>query len=219
MSDTSAFIAGCATTGAAALMLLLARLGMGESPTAVDRVEVPPAQETVVPVPAPPAVPSDTLAQEKLLDELQEQQAQSERLQVQLSQQDLMIRDLESRLQQQQQETQALSMRLSGYESSVSNLTTQQQQFAGIQRDTDKAQSSLLWVGAGLVMVVLIGGAVVLIILVVLVAFQSRGRSTASSSPVVYSTEVPVSPNIYYRQDFLPPPKQPRRVYPQDVYD
>lgn len=173
-----------------------------------------------VPAPPPPTTASATnpAVEEELLEALQEQQDLTERLEGQITQQDVLIRDLESQLQQQREETQALSTRLTTYESTVSMLATQQQQFAGVQRETDKAQSSLLWVGAGLVLVVLIGGALVVVILVVLVAFQSRNRQSPSSQ-IVYSTEVPVSPNAYYRQDFLPPPNRPRRVYPQDVYD
>ena len=221
MSDTSAFIAGCATTGAAALILLLARMGGGSPPTGIDDLGPSTAPEIVMPVPAPPPPSTSsesTLADEKMAAELKDQQALIERLESQLAQHDLLVRDLESQLEQQRQETQTLVTRLSTFESSVSTLTNQQQQFAGVQRDTDKAQSSLLWVGAGLVMVVLIGGALVLVILVVLVAFQSRNRSSPSSH-IVYSTEVPVPPNPYYRQEFLPPPNQPRRVYPQDIYD
>lgn len=221
MSDSSAFIAGCATTGAAALILLLARMSVGESPLPVQDTGPSAAQETVVPIPAPPPPnhgSDSTRANEQLLAELKDQQMLMERLESQIEQQALAVRDLESKLEQQQQETQTLMTRLSTFESSVSTLTSQQQQFAGVQRETDKAQSSLLWVGAGLVMVVLIGGALVLVILVVLVSFQSRHRSSPSSH-IVYSTGMPVPPNPYYRQDFLPPPSHPRRVYPQDIYD
>ncbi len=222
MSDTSAFIAGCATTGAAALMLLLARMNMSESATNVENLEPSTVQESIMPVPTPPPPesPSANLAEEKLLSELQDQQALVDRLESTLSQQDLLIRDLESQLEKQQQDTQALNTRLTTFETSMSMLTTQQQQLAGVQRETDKAQSSLLWVGAGLVMVVLIGGALVLVILVILVAFQSRNRQSPSSH-IVYSTEMPVPPNpyTYYRPELLPSPSQPRRVYPQDVYD
>ncbi|MGF1521244.1 MAG: hypothetical protein ACFBSF_02860 [Leptolyngbyaceae cyanobacterium] len=220
MSDTSAFIAGCATTGAAALILLLARLGAGETPVTVENSVPAPAQESVMPVPAPPppsTATNSSFADETLVSELQDQQALIARLETQISQQDLLLQDLSTQLEQQRQETQVLANRLNTHETSVSSLTAQQQQFAGVQRDTDKAQSSLLWMGAGLVMVVLIGGALVLVILVVLVAFQSRSRSSPSSQ-VVYSTEVPVQPNPYYRQEFLPPTRQ-RRVYPQDIYD
>lgn len=223
MSDSSAFIAGCATTGAAALVLLLARMSVGESPISVETSSTTPSPyESVVPVPAPPPPTADisnSLAEEQLTGEIEDQQALITRLEEQISQQDLLLRDVSSQLEQQRQETQALASRLTTYETSVNTLTSQQQQFAGVQRDTDKAQSSILWVGAGLVMVVLIGGAVVLVILVVLVAFQSRGRSSTPSSQIVYSTEVPVPPNPYYRQEFLPASRQPRRVYPQDVYD
>jgi hypothetical protein len=217
MSDSSAFIAGCATTGAAALILLLARITMGESPARVDeRTSV--VQEEILPVPAPPsALPS---AQEmELLAELKQQQELTQLLEERMAQQTLQIQDLQSQLQWQQQETEALAARLSTYEDFMNLLTTQQQQFAGVQRETDKTQSSLLWVGAGLVMIVLIGGALVLVILVVLVAFQSRQRSTPSSQ-IVYTTEVPVPPNPYYtQQPFLPTPRRTRRVYPQEFYD
>ena len=223
MSDTSAFIAGCATTGAAALILLLARISVGESPVSVENPVPNTAQESVMPVPAPPPPldgDANLHAEEELLNELQDQQTLITQLETQISQQDLLLRDLSSQLEQQRQATQTLATRLSTYETSVNTLTTQQQQFAGVQQETDKAQSSLLWVGAGLVMVVLIGGALVLVILVVLVAFQSRSRSTSPSSQVVYSTEVPVPPNPYYRQEFLPPPTiRQRQVYPQDIYD
>lgn len=176
-----------------------------------------------MPVPAPPPLesPSNNLAEEKLFSEVEEQQATVERLEAVLSQQNLLIRDLEAQIEQQQQETQSLNTRLSTFESSVGTLTTQQQHLSQIQRDTDKAQSSLLWVGAGLVMVVLIGGALVLVILVVLVAFQSRNR-TSPSSHIVYSTGMPVPPNPYnyYPQELLPPSNHPpRRMYPQDVYE
>ena len=220
MSDTSAFIAGCATTGAAALILLLARLGAGETPVTVDIPVPATAQESVMPVPAPPppsTVNNSSFSDDSLVNELNDQQALIARLETQISQQDLLLRDLSSQLEQQRQETQVLATRLGSYETSVSSLTAQQQQFAGVQRDTDKAQSSLLWMGAGLVMVILVGGALVLVILVVLVAFQSRSRSSPSSQ-VVYSTDVPVPPNSYYRQEFLPPTRQ-RRVYQQDIYD
>ena len=222
MSDTSAFIAGCATTGAAALILLLARMGVGESPVSVENPVPTSAQESVMPVPAPPPPINGDVnlhAEEELLSELQDQQALITRLETQISQQDLLLRDLSSQLQQQRQETQTLATRISTYETSVNSLTAQQQQFAGVQQETDKAQSSLLWVGAGLVMVVLIGGALVLVILVVLVAFQSRSRSSSPPNQVVYSTEVPVPPNPYYRQEFLPPVIRQRQVYPQDIYE
>ena len=222
MSDTSAFIAGCATTGAAALMLLLARVSMSETATNVDSWESSAAQESIVPVPAPPppGSPNTDLTEEKFATELEDQQAVIERLESMLSQQKTLITDLEAQLANQQQETQVLHNRLTTFESSVTTLTTQQQQLVGVQHETDKAQSSLLWVGAGLVMVVLIGGALVLVILVLLVAFQSRNR-TSPSSNIVYPPEVPVPPTpyTYYQQELLPSPTRPRRVYSQDIYD
>ncbi|NJN19944.1 MAG: hypothetical protein HC812_00440 [Leptolyngbya sp. RL_3_1] len=194
MSDTSAFIAGCATTGAAALMLLLARISLSESPANVNldagSLSSP---EAVIPVPSPPPLDATSpplAAQEELLDILEQQQVLTKKLDEQLSQQQDVIQDLETQLQTQTVETQALATRLNNYEQSVNSLTTQQQQLAGVQQDTDQTQTSLLWVGAGLVLVVLIGGAVVVLILVVLVAFQSRHRQTPPNS-IVYSADIP----------------------------
>jgi hypothetical protein len=190
---------------------------MGESPARVAARSGTIVQEEIVPPPPPPAV--STAQQEELLAALRQQQEQTQLLEDRLAQQALQLEDLQAQLQWQQQESQALAARLTTYEDFMDLLTTQQQQFAGVQRETDKTQSSLLWVGAGLVMIVLIGGALVLVILVVLVAFQSRHRQ-APPSQIVYTTEVPVPPNPYYeRQPFLPTPRRTRRVYPQDFYD
>lgn len=223
MSDTSAFIAGCATTGAAALMLLLARISMGESPTQVNPPLLPPGlEESVMPVPAPPppTTADGNSPEQRFLDNLDDQQALIDRLESQLTQQDLLIRDLESQLRDQREQTTAIAARLESYERSVDILTTQQQQMAGMQQTTDKTQSSLLWVGAGLVLVVLVGGALVLVILVILVAFQSRHKSNSRPSQIVYSAEVPSPhPGYYPQTEFLPPAKRPRRIYQQEFYD
>jgi hypothetical protein len=222
MSDTSAFIAGCATTGAAALMLLLARISLSESPASVNldtgSLSSP---EAAIPVPAPPPPDASSpplAAQEELLDILEQQQVLTKKLDEQLSQQQGVIQDLETQLQTQTVETEALAARLNNYEQSVNSLTTQQQRLAGVQQDTDQTQTSLLWVGAGLVLVVLIGGAVVVLILVVLVAFQSRHRQTQPNS-IVYSADIPPPSYPYYQQEFLPLPRRPRRVQAQDIYD
>jgi hypothetical protein len=221
MSDTSAFIAGCATTGAAALMLLLARISLDESsarvapdfPTTVNEAVMP------VPVPPPPTTTGMDLPEQndKVMEALADQKALALRLEAQLTQQDLLIRDLQTQIMQQQSEAKALTTRLDVYENSVSLLNTQQEQLAGVQRDTDKTQTSLLWVGAGLVLIVLVGGALVLVILVVLVAFQSRGRSSRPTA-IVYP-DMPPPPASYYQQEFLPASSPPRRVYQQDIYD
>lgn len=218
MSDTSAFIAGCATTGAAALMLLLARVGMGDSLSTVTVDPPPPLEEAVVPVPSPPSLEPTVEAQEDLLEALQDQQTMTEDLEEQLTQQQLIVRDLETQLADQAAETRAIAARLDTYERSVNSLDSQQQQLAGVQQSTDKTQASLLWVGAGLAIVVLVGGAVIVLILVVLVAFQSRNRSPQASQ-IVYPPDIAPPPYPYYQQEFLPAAPRPRRVQAQDIYD
>jgi hypothetical protein len=218
MSDTSAFIAGCATTGAAALMLLLSRVGMGNSLSTVTVDPPPPLEEAVVPVPSPPSLEPTVEAQEDLLEALQDQQTMTEDLEEQLVQQQLIVRDLEAQLADQAAETRAIAARLDTYERSVSSLDSQQQQLAGVQQSTDKTQASLLWVGAGLAIVVLVGGAVIVLILVVLVAFQSRNRPPQSSQ-IIYPPDIAPPPYPYYQQEFLPAAPRPRRVQAQDIYD
>lgn len=218
MSDSSAFIAGCATTGAAALILLVARITVSKSPPVVEDLSTV-AIEEIAPVPTSLSLESGSAQFQDLLEEIEKQEQLNERLEGKIAEQDLLLQDLQAQIQWQQQESQALIARINTHEATINTLTTQQQQFAGVQQETDRTQSSLLWVGAGLVMVVLIGGAVVMVILVVLVAFQSRNRQSPSSQ-VVYSTEVPVAPHpSYYQGQFLPAPRRPRQVYPQDIYD
>jgi hypothetical protein len=216
MSNSSAFVASCVTTAAAVFFLLLARISMRDSPAMVEDLRGPAVEESV-PVPAPPPG-VDTLQPPGVPSELAQQQDLTQQLEKRIAEQDQLLQDLQSQIQAQRQEAQALETRLSAYESSVSMLTTQQEQFAGVQRESDRTQASLLWVGAGLVLVVLIGGALVLVILVVLVASQTRTNKSPSSQ-VVYTAEVPVPPSPYYQEQFLPQPRRTRRVYPQDIYD
>lgn len=199
-------------------MLLLARVGITESSSTVE-VEPPPLlEEAVVPVPSPPGIDATVEAQEKLLEALQDQQTLTEDLEDQLAQQQVIVRDLETQLAEQAAETRAIAARLDTYENSVSSLSSQQQQLAGVQQSTDKTQASLLWVGAGLAIVVLVGGAVIVLILVVLVAFQSRNRPPQSSQ-IIYPPDIAPPPYPYYQQEFLPAPPRPRRVQAQDIYD
>lgn len=201
-------------------MLLLARIGMDDTHSPVNLDSPPFVNESVVPVPGPPpTLEMNTEAQEELLEALQRQQDLTERLEDQLSQQQGLVRELEQKLQEQRSETQIIATRLDAYERSVNTLTSQQNQLAGIQHDTDKTQASLLWVGAGLALVVLVGGAVVLLILVVLVAFQARSRPQGRSGPIIYTADVPPPSYPYYQQEFLPPPRRPRRVQAQDIYN
>ncbi|MDA0267702.1 MAG: hypothetical protein O2890_10950 [Cyanobacteria bacterium] len=203
-------------------MLLLARISLSESPASVNLdTGSQSSPEAVIPVPAPPPPDASSTSfsgQEDLINILEQQQTLTKQLDEQLSQQEDLIRDLETQLQTQTVETQTLAARLTTYEQSVSSLTSQQQRLAGVQQDTDQTQTSLLWVGAGLVLMVLIGGAVVVLILVVLVAFQSRHRQSQPNS-IVYSADIPPPAYPYYQQEFLPIPKRPRRVQAQDVYD
>lgn len=215
MRNSSPLITTSIAAAMAVFMLLLVRLTMRISPAAIEDRNATETEE-IIPVPSPPPSTINTVPITEL-NGLQEQQSTIKRLEQEIAEQDQLLQELRVRLEQQEQENQALITRLNTYENTLDMLITQQQQVAGMQRDTDRTQASLLWVGAGLVVVVLIGGALILLILIVLIAFQARNRSPASQ--VVYTTEVPVpAPPPYPPEQFLPQPRRTRQVYPQDIF-
>lgn len=228
MSDSSAFIAGCATTGAAALMLLLARMSIDGSSTALMDPGSAPTVDSLAPVPAPPP-PSFQVpdAQEPgdLEQELEEQQELTTRLENQLQNQQRIISELENKIQEQQQESKMLSDRLEDYRVATTNLTDRQVRLEGEQQDVGQTQNSLVWVGAGLLLVLLTGGGGILILMALWMSQNLKNNHTTPSNTVIYSP--PVAPTPYHYYDYeqgygpemLPPtPLRPASVqqsYPQ----
>lgn len=215
MTDTTAFVAGCATTGVAVLVLLLARVGFQSS--AAEGPSRSTTPETVVPVPQSPLQTIDEGLNDDVKEELDRQRDLTAKLENQLVQQEMLARNLENQLKQQQEETRAVLSQLREYQRSVDTLSLQNGQLMATQSNqtasSSNVQTILLWMGGGLLLVMIVGGAAVLICLV-LVSGRRRDDQRPPV-PVVYPFQMPVPPTgyRYYEQEFLPPPAvRPKRA-------
>ncbi|MBT9313068.1 tol-pal system YbgF family protein [Leptothoe kymatousa] len=220
MTDTTAFVAGCATTGVAVLVLLLARVGFQTS-----AAEVPPSSatpETVVPVPQSPIQTVDEGLNEDVKQELDRQRDLTAKLENQLVQQEMLARNLENQLKQQQEETRAVLSQMREYQRSVDTLSLQNGHLVAAQSSQNDSsaniQTILLWMGGGLLLVMVIGGGAVLLCLVLVSGRQRREERTV---PVVYPFQMPAPPTgyRYYEQEFLPPPTMRHKRANATYYD
>ena len=222
MSDTTGFLAGCATTGMAVLLLLVARVGLDESPPAVQSRSDGPGSELTppIPVPSPPNAPQEqsmSFAQPFRRD-LDRHRDVLERLESQLDDQQLLIRNLENKLDRQETETAAVVAQLKEYQYSMDTLATQQQirSAEAIQPDVGERQSALIWVGAGVLLILIFGGGVVLVILIVMTA-QNRRRASRNTQ---ITHPINVTPSYrYYQHEFLPPPINTKPAGQYEPYD
>ncbi|MEL6228754.1 MAG: hypothetical protein AAFR24_02470 [Cyanobacteria bacterium J06627_3] len=204
MTDTTAFVAGCATTGVAVLVLLLARVGFRTSSPDIESSAA--TLETVVPVPQSPVQTIENDISDDIKQDLDRQRELTAKLENQLVQQEMLARNLENQLKQQQEETRAVLSQLREYQRSVDTLSLQNGQLVAAQseQDTSNVQTTLLWIGGGLVLVMLLGGGMIILCMVLV----SGRRREERSVPVVYPFQMPVPPSgyRYYEQEFLPPP-------------
>lgn len=231
MSDTTAYLAGCATTGVAALVLLVARVGMvsanAESSetrrldSRVARIEETASDRQVL---------AQSQASEKLEDEirreLDKQRSLTQKLEEQLIDQESLSTSLERQLLEQEKKTQDLMARIQDYQRSVEDLELDDK-IAAAARPTVETRSgppaSVIWLGAALAFVLVLGGGG-LIICAVLLFMQSqrhRNRGIPMRHPMPMP---PASGYRYYDQNFLPPaqfrPQRPSYYdYPPPPYD
>ena len=222
MSDTTGFLAGCATTGMAVLLLLVARVGIEDSlPMVQSQPDIVTANEPLPPVPVP-SPPSTVQEQFSNIDQpfrrdLDRHQDLLERLESQLDDQKVMIRDLEDELEKQQTETTAIVAQLQEYRYSMDTLTAQQASVMEVSpQGASEGQTVLLWVGAGVVLVLIFGGGLVLVILIIMAA-QTRRRSSRNAQ---ITHPINVAPSYqYYEQEFLPPQIRPRQAGQYEPFD
>ena len=219
MSDTTGFLAGCATTGVVVLLLLVARVGLDESPPVVqsrsNSVEATPP----IPVPSPPTpVREQAVMDQPFRRDFERQQDLVARLESQLDDHKVLIRDLEDQLDQQQIETAAIVAQLKEYKYSMDTLAAQQVKAVESSRlaAAGEGQTALLWVGASLVLILIFGGGVVLVVLIIMTA-QNR-RRTSRTSEIAHPINVTPSYQ-YYQHEFLPPQINPRHAEQYEPYD
>ncbi len=229
MSDTTAYLAGCATTGVAALVLLVARVGMvsagGEQANRLgDRIT---QIESTVPNQQSTADAQSQPLEAEIRRELEKQRDFTQKLEDQLGEQETLSANLEAQLQEQSDKTKDLLNRIQDYQRSVEDIELEDKIAAAVRPTTDVAtrpsapSTSLIWLGAGVVVVLGLGGGG-LILCSVLLILQAQRRSVRPMPMPPMS--MPPSPDYRYYDPALLPPAQvpPRRSYydyPPSPYD
>ncbi|KPQ34376.1 MAG: V-type ATPase 116kDa subunit family [Phormidesmis priestleyi Ana] len=219
MSDTTAYLAGCATTGVAALVLLVARVGMVSANP--DNARVRQLDDRLAQIEATtPSLESNTAgaATQKLEGEirreLDKQKELTQKLESQLVQQETLSSSLEEQLKEQEDKTTELLAKIQDYQRSVEDMEIDGK-IAAASRPIEPVSStptSLIFLGAGVVIVLFLGGGG-LIVCVALLILQSQRRSAVRPMPMPPPLHMPpASPYQYYDQTFLPPAQvRPRR--------
>lgn len=230
MSDTTAYLAGCATTGVAALVLLVARVGMVTSRVDTEtqlsdriaRIETAtPARQT--------AELNEQALNKEIRQELTKQQELTEKLEEQLLAQEGISEELEAQLEAQEEKTKDLLARIQDYQRSVEDMAIDDRIAAATRPAAPTAPTPsvpLVWVGAGVVVVLILGGGGLILctVLLILQAQQNR-RMTARHMPMPMPRPMPPSSSYrYYDPSFLPPSQYPPQRpisydYPPAPYD
>ena len=165
MSDTTAYLAGCATTGVAALVLLVARVGMVSANP--DNARVRQLDDRLAQIEATtPSLESNTAgaATQKLEGEirreLDKQKELTQKLESQLVQQETLSSSLEEQLKEQEDKTTELLAKIQDYQRSVEDMEIDGK-IAAASRPIEPVSStptSLIFLGAGVVIVLFLGG-------------------------------------------------------------
>ncbi len=213
MSDTTAYLAGCATTGVAALVLLVARVGMvSANPEEARANQINDRLDRVEATTSEQRTGSEDQNTEKLESsirrELDKQQELTEKLEAQLVQQETLSDSLEKQLEDQEEKTQDLLARIQDYQRSVESMEIDGKIAAAVRPAIEPAQTSttLILLGAGVVVVLVLGGGG-LILCAVLLFLQAQQRAVRPAPMPPPMPMAPADSYRYYNQAFLPPPQ------------
>lgn len=222
MSDTTAFLAGCAITGVAAFLLLRGELGLGQTRPIQPTQAIANAPELPIPAPVlqPPVVVNDG-REFQLQRDLDEQKSITDDLEEQLKEQQDETEDLKSQLQLQQANTEKL----------LSQLQEQQRLALSVPpsvRSTEVSDSpnrfqSLVFLAFGTMLLVVGLGAGAILIVVIVLMVQS-GRRSPRIMHVVHPSSQSYVPPVYPSYNLLeqgtsPPQPRTRRTSSVNYYD
>ena len=228
MSDTTAYLAGCATTGVAALVLLVARVGMvsasaDSSDTQRLDSRVARIEETTSDRQALAQTQADAQLKNEIQRELDKQRDLTQKLEEQLVDQESLSTSLERQLLEQEKKTQDLLARIQDYQRSVEDLELDDRIAAARPAQSPSGPpASVIWLGAALAFVLVLGGGG-LILCAVLLFMQSQ-RHRSRGIPMRPPMPMPPASPYRYDQTFLPPaqfrPQRPSYYdYPPPPYD
>jgi hypothetical protein len=200
MSDTAAFLAGCAVTGVAVLFVM--RNDFASSRTGVPPSIQPPIIQTpYTPIPVPPS-PNGTeegrsfrleteLDQQRnlardLTDQIKRQQERADELRNQLERQQRQTDDLKSQLERQERNTEILIARMQEQQRVIDRISDQPlktqlptpTEFAPSQAEPSNLYAIVTGAIGIIVLVVVAGGGLVLFTIIIVVLFSTRRRRT-----------------------------------------
>jgi Skp family chaperone for outer membrane proteins len=191
--DTAAFLAGCAVTGVAALLLARGEFANGQSSGLQPMQSVMPSS---VATPVAPLPTTDRLEDvqrgwqvqtkleqqqdvaRNLTDQLKSQQSIADELKNQVAKQQTESEDLKNQLDKQQRNTEQLIAQLQEQQRVIDRMAAAAQQSRSLpdefrQPNDNSVQTIVLAVGA-VILVVIVVGAIVLVGVILLVAMSRR---------------------------------------------
>lgn len=215
MSDTTAFLSGCAITGVAAVLLLGGGLAVGQYrntppgvlPTAPGQTLPPVPQTTASPLPVPPyPISAPDSNDSQLSRDLEQQRTEAAALKSQ-------VEDLKGQVEQQRTEMQRLTAQIQAQQDTLNSIAARSDRGDAISAS---GQSQTLLMGAvGFGFLVVLGGGGALLIGVIVLLVQSQRRSNRTMH-VIH----PVQPTYSFSdQELLPPPMRQRRPRQINYYE
>jgi hypothetical protein len=234
--DTAAFLAGCAVTGVAAILLAKGDFASGQTGSLQPMQSVMPSSlATPAPAPAPTLSTTDRLEDAQrgwqvqtkleqqqdvardLTDQLKSQQALADDLKNQVARQQSESEDLKSQLDKQQRNTEMLIAQLQEQQRVIDKVSAASQARPlelDTRRQPDNSVQTIVLAVGGVILVVIVVGTIVLVGVVLLVA-MSRRRPT---SRTVHVMQQPM-PQAYAFSDQHLLPQRVARVKPPKQID
>lgn len=214
MSNTTAFLSGCAITGVAAVLLLGGGFAVGQyrngAPigTLPNPVQTLPAVPDATPIPVPPyptGLP-ETSSDPQIARDLEQQRSEATALKSQ-------VEDLKRQIEQQRTDMQRLTVQMQAQQDTLNSIAARADRNDAIG---GSGQSQTLLMGAvGFGFLVVLGGGGALLIGVVVLLIQSQRRSNRTMH-VIH----PVQPTYSFNdQELLPPQMRPRRARQINYYE
>jgi hypothetical protein len=231
MTDTAAFLAGCAVTGVAAIFLLRNDFAISQSRSVQPGASPPVVTQPVPSSPTASGMFQDPQQEWRFQTQLEQQQGLSRDLTDQFRRQQTDTQDLKSQLEKQQNQTEDLRSQLDKQQRNTEQLIAQLQEQqrvidkvadqrnispAELRRDGASSEwhMTALWIAGGVVLVILVGGGLIFIGIVAVILFSARQKKTSRTVHVVHPM---ASPYSFASQPPLLPPSRVRAKPPQPI--
>jgi hypothetical protein len=230
--DTAAFLAGCAVTGVAAILLAKGDFANGQTGSLQPMQSVMPST-LATPAPAPTLSTSDRLEDAQrgwqvqtkleqqqdvardLTDQLKSQQAIADDLKNQVARQQSESEDLKSQLDKQQRNTEMLIAQLQEQQRVIDKVSAASQARPlelDTRRQPDNSVQTIVLAVGGVILVVIVVGTIVLVGVVLLVA-MSRRRPTSR----VHVVQQPMPQSYAFSEQHLLPQRVARVKPPKQI--